>query len=449
MKIELTLKSDYLPNWGMNEGIREIIQNAKDADTQYNAKMSIEHKGNTLIIANDGVTIPHEALLFGHTTKSNNDHLIGKFGEGLKLGILALVRAGHPVKIITGNEVWRPVIENSEKFNASVLVFKINKKQIFTNKVCVEIINISKQDWEKLKENFLFLYKLSQDQAVCLRQGSLLLDNKFKGKIYVKGIFVQHDPKLHYGYDFANADVDRDRRMIASYDLNWKVREMWSSALNEREDLNSKFSTMLFEQAHDVNDITEYNASYFPVNALDFVANEFINKFGKDAVPVENFEQSKDIEHFGKRGIVVNKNLNAVLSSSKLGSYKSIKESLSSEAAHFYSFSDLTDIQKKNLDYAMAYLMPISTIKYSDLDVVSFKSKNLLGIFKNGRIQISILVLNDLMQTFRTLIHEYAHNSGGDGDKAHIESVEKLWMGLLKQIMDSQSQVNGTPDQDI
>lgn len=129
MKVELTIKVDYLPKWGALEGLRELIQNGKDAETEFRAPLEVRHRKDTnvLVIENDGCTIPHEALLFGHTSKLGRSGMIGKFGEGLKLGVLALVRAGHTVRIRSGSEVWIPKIERSEKFNADVLTVTIEK----------------------------------------------------------------------------------------------------------------------------------------------------------------------------------------------------------------------------------------------------------------------------------------------------------------------------------
>src|SRR3970040_1423187 len=110
MKLELSIKTDYLPEWGTWHGIRELVQNGRDAEIQFDAPLKITHQGQTLRIENVSVTLPHEALLFGHTTKTDRGDLAGQGGEGLKLGVLALVRGGQPVTIHSGNEVWKPTI---------------------------------------------------------------------------------------------------------------------------------------------------------------------------------------------------------------------------------------------------------------------------------------------------------------------------------------------------
>ncbi len=88
-KIQLSIKTDYLPNWGLWEGIRELIQNGRDAEIEMDAPMSVDYKFDrqTLVIKNSGAALTQEALLLGHTTKVGRSDTIGKFGEGLKLGV--------------------------------------------------------------------------------------------------------------------------------------------------------------------------------------------------------------------------------------------------------------------------------------------------------------------------------------------------------------------------
>jgi len=123
VRIELSINTKYMPAWGLWEGVRELIQNAKDGETQLSAKMTVEHDAatDTLTITNEGATLPHEALLLGHTTKLGDKNTIGQFGEGLKIGLLAIVRAGHAVAIRNGGESWTPVMIQSPAFGVEVL----------------------------------------------------------------------------------------------------------------------------------------------------------------------------------------------------------------------------------------------------------------------------------------------------------------------------------------
>ena len=78
MRYELSINVNYVPNWSITDGIRELLQNAKDAEVEFDAKMSVEHvarvragkKLGTLIICNEGCTLSKEALLLGTTSKA-------------------------------------------------------------------------------------------------------------------------------------------------------------------------------------------------------------------------------------------------------------------------------------------------------------------------------------------------------------------------------------------
>jgi len=50
MKIELSIKVDYLPEWGAWQGIRELFQNARDAREEFGATLEVAHSGTTLTV---------------------------------------------------------------------------------------------------------------------------------------------------------------------------------------------------------------------------------------------------------------------------------------------------------------------------------------------------------------------------------------------------------------
>lgn len=124
-KLELSINVKYLPTWSSWEGIREFISNGKDAEIEFNAPLTVDWKNGVLRIENEGVTLAREALLFGTSSKMERKDTIGRFGEGIALGALALVRAGRTVKIRSGAEVWTPTIARSERLNADVLVVDV------------------------------------------------------------------------------------------------------------------------------------------------------------------------------------------------------------------------------------------------------------------------------------------------------------------------------------
>jgi len=439
MKIELTIKVDYLPSWGVYEGLRELVQNGKDAETEFQAKLEVRHRkdANILVIENEGATIPHEALLFGHTTKSQRSDMIGKFGEGLKLGVLALVRAGYPVKIRSGDEVWIPTIERSNKFNADVLVFEIMSGRTPKNRVSVEISNIKAEDWAEMKQCFLFLNPGKKDDRISTTYGTLLLNPEYKGKLFVKGILVEKDVKYDFGYDLGEGvNVDRDRRMISRWDLNWRTKAIWSESVAKRSDIFGNFFDMLEEEKADIGDLDESAARGLPSKLLDQAKERFVAKFGKDAIPVANLAESKDIEHLGKKGVVVNKTLKAVLQSI-MGSTQQVQESLKKEATTRYSWSDLSKEEKANLELSVSLIDDVAGFSLNNVDVVDFRSDSIMGMYEptGERVLIARKHLISRRVTLEILVHEVGHRAGGDGDKGHVDNMERIWSGIAEGLL--------------
>lgn len=435
LRVELTIKTDYLPNWGVWEGVRELIQNARDAEIEHESQMEVRHLNSILVVKNDGVNLPHEALLLGHTSKATRTDTIGKFGEGLKLGVLALVRAGYKVVIQTGEEIWRPTLEDSLQFaGQTVLVFTIDKRPRRTSpQVRVEVEGISLEQWEEFKKAFLFLSERKGDDSVSTDYGTLLLAPRMKGRIHVKGIYVQSKTNLSYGYDLTgDVDLDRDRRIVSSYDLEYKAAQIWRHAVLLRPDLMDPFYKLLEDAAGDVA-LWNYSAAIHTETSAA-LADKFQARFGVGALPVTTLGDSKDLEHLGRKGVVVSKPLANVLSQ-YLGALEDVKQSLAEEVVEKFSWGDLSDPERYNLDRAIELLDGRCSI--NDVDVVKFRSANLLGQYKSGRIFLSKRILTAFKDTLATLVHEVAHHNGDDGEKGHMAALEAIWSDIVVKLLEA------------
>lgn len=434
MKIELTVKTDYLPSWGAWQGIRELVQNAKDAEVEMKAPMLVDWSKDNLRIENDGAMLPHEALLFGHTTKLGNSELIGKFGEGLKLGVLALVRAGFPVKIRSGCEVWVPSIQKSEKFNANVLVFDITGGRKPENRVRVEVGNITKETWEGIQWKFRFLNK-GTEKTIETSAGTLLLGEKAKGHIFVKGIYVSTDTKLEYGYDIANAELDRDRKMVDPWDFRFRARDILSEAAGKEPELIKGLVNVLEKQTPEALGFDNGGSAYLPEKVTNLIVADFTSKHGTNAVPVKTLGESKDLDHLGKKGVVVSESMAAVLTL-KMPSVEKVKEALREETTARYGWHDLNDKEKASLTDAVNLVNASGAIDIDldEIDVVDFSSDDLRGLYKDGRVVIARKLVEDADLCLATLVHEAAHQAGGDGDKSHVATIEKVWCGIVSHL---------------
>lgn len=429
-RIELSIKTSYLPEWRTEAGVRELVQNAKDAETEFKAPMRIWHNGHVLRIENAGVALPHEALLLGHTTKEGNAEMIGHFGEGLKLGVLALVRAGHTVRILSGEEVWKPLLVRSASFQAEVLAFDISKGK-HCGGVVVEVDKIPFTEWTEMRGNFLFL-RDDVGRVTAEGFGELLLDPSMSGKVFVKGIFVQRDPRLMAGYNLYAAPTDRDRKIIPQYDLGWRLSNIWAKAVSARADLVEKLYDLLMRDAPDTVDFSSYTKSYMSPEAQAALVAQFTRTFGENAVPVSSILESKDIAHFGKKGIVLPATMARLLQilMDMEGGIEGIKRKVGAEVVERHSWGDLTAGEQAVLERAVGIIEGAGERFPMDrLDVVSFRSGTRRGLWNGKRIMVSKAALSDLVGALTALVHEYAHDLSekGDGDKTHIAHIERIW----------------------
>ena len=441
MQIELTIKTDYMPAWGLWEGVRELIQNAKDGETQLHAKMSVEHDPatSTLTVTNDGVTLPHEALLLGHTTKLGDKNTIGQFGEGLKIGLLAIVRAGHAVAIRNGAESWTPILIKSPRFGCEVLAVDVAPAGRGAARLSVAVAGVTAEAWAEYRARFLFLAKPVKDEVVRVASGALLTGDRFRGRLYVKGIFVQEKPDLRYGYDLDDADVDRDRKMIEGWDRDRKLAAIWNRALGKQPSLTAAFGDLLAEEAADVKYIGEGGVAYVPDAVAAKLAGAFVRQHGRKAIPVANIAEAADIEHLGRRGVVLPKGLMAVIAG-KVGSFQSVQADLANEVVRKLSWSELTPAMRGNLARALDLVRLTGEDVPLDLvDVVEFRSDDIDGMFapgKGGRISLAARVVRDAGECLATMIHEVAHRRGHDGDKGHVAAIESMWAAIAVKLLE-------------
>ena len=277
----------YCKNWGLKEGIRELIQNQYDGIiskikskdylkvVQIGKKENIENRNTclnfdlinrkndktygqirynplkkTLTIANEGLLWLGDFLLGGTKSEKNNSDLIGKFGEGMKLAILALCRLNKYVTIISSNRKYCFVIKEDPLFlkdnepqkclHFKYEEFKNNNKDI----IQVTTNNIRKDEWGKQIINFLWF---ADDNAQIYTSfnkydeeiGQIILEKYLRGRIYVKGIFVQNitskkkeeEPNC-LGFN-VDVELDRDRSCIPNYrELEYITSRVVSSFCN-------------------------------------------------------------------------------------------------------------------------------------------------------------------------------------------------------------------------
>lgn len=221
--IELSLSPKYVSDWGLQEAVREILQNAVDGQAD-GAEVEVAYSSNKLSIVTYGTTLGKSTLLLGESGKGDGKY-IGKYGEGYKLALLVLTRMGHRAAVYTNGEKWTPVFRESPTFGEQTLQLDVEPCGSYPDDcVAFEIESVSKADMLSFRSRFIALERFLGRDIGAYREseyGTVLLESEFKGMFYVGGLYVQTDTEFSYGYDFKAeyVDLDRDRKAINYYHL--------------------------------------------------------------------------------------------------------------------------------------------------------------------------------------------------------------------------------------
>lgn len=233
---ELGLHEDYVRTWGVVEGLREILQNALDQeriDPSNKMYIAYNEEESLLMLGNKNSILEKDTLLLGYTTKADDPDTIGQFGEGYKLALLVLQRAGKEV-IVRNNgkrEEWLVSLKKSRRYNnQNILTVDIKKLPIFKKKpnhnLVFEIKGVTKEEYEQLQA----MRYTPSDQVVSTPYGEIDFSEERKGEIYYKGLKIMTSDKFRYGYNVRDVQIaiGRDRNVASEMNITYATTILWS-----------------------------------------------------------------------------------------------------------------------------------------------------------------------------------------------------------------------------
>ena len=219
----------------------------------------------TIQYSNFGAQLSRKALNFGMSTKSEDDDLAGVHGEGFKVASLVMIRKGYRVRYEASQFYWnfqfggrdgdllycKLTRMDGKKLDKLMGEYKTRVKSGSTRElkaniwedVTVKIGRVLGRGERVDRADFLRWMKISLDldrpsTIIRTRYGSLILDDQFKGRIYLKGLLLEGESTnpFKFCYNFYRGEVNRDRERLSSpTDEAKTLARIWGEAVRLNE----------------------------------------------------------------------------------------------------------------------------------------------------------------------------------------------------------------------
>lgn len=422
--IELSIAANYVQDWSEWEALRELYQNGMDAhDMGFPLEINwLEDTPGlwTLTLDNKQAQMDRKSILFGFTTKDGSKNR-GHFGEGLKLAWLVLRRCGYTVQCFIQNETWTPTLRFSKIFDINTLHILIEQAEDSEIHFCVKVSGLSTETKDLAESRVLW----SQED----KQG-LLIDEKYKGKIFSQDLYVHDDTDLQWGYNIL-LELDRDRKNPPIYNLQSGILHAISHALESDIITDAQFLTAI--KCKEGEAIGRFG--FYHENLIEAIKNAWNQAYPDPRTVAVCTQVDQDsAKNLGLIPILVNANLFQMLKGAKLTLTDRLADGHIS-ITKYYTSDELTEQERINLANAfnlVHYYLPIK-----ECYVVDF-GNNFYGLYDNGKIFLNKVRLSNFMILLGLLIHERSHEYGGEFSNGHIDTMCKLWEALYSDLLPGQ-----------
>ena len=275
----LTLAKNYVSHWTIEDAVRELCQNAIDHSDDDFLDYSLH--ATELSIHSAGVQLHQSSLLLGSSDKRGTSDR-GMHGEGFKLALLILLREGLDVVIENGSVIWRPKFAYNEAYGCEMLAIDEYENPNEATGLTFMIKGFTKVEAQNFTTRTL---QMQTDYGrIETEYGDILTDERHKGFLFVRGLYVCRDESFVYGYDFKASvlPLNRDRQTLPDWDLKVTTKNMLEAGLP-----TETFVDNLEKSTVDVS----YARYYTPAEEVRVCAHErFVEEYGD--VPIA--ECSKD-----------------------------------------------------------------------------------------------------------------------------------------------------------
>jgi hypothetical protein len=220
--------STWREEWGEWEAIRDIVQNSLDETESY--RYGYDQDG--LFIEDDGKGFSVKDILLG-PPKRKLPYARGKFGEGMKIAALSLLRRGYGVKVETvGMEIWMVFLRVPVDGDVAQLaaLWRPNGRKVGTR---FHIIGYRGSAFEdRFVQNIPSRFILHRGPSIIsqpIQRFNLLLSGPYAGRIYARDIYLMNI-ESPFGYNLWGFEMAPDRHGPASEAEMWRdAGRLWAT----------------------------------------------------------------------------------------------------------------------------------------------------------------------------------------------------------------------------
>jgi hypothetical protein len=441
--------------WGEWEAIRDIVQNALDEAEAY--RWGYDEQG--LWISDRGRGVAVADFLLG-PPKLKSDYARGKYGEGMKIATLALIRKGYPVKVETvGRELWIIFLEQEADIKIPTLsaLWRPGGTGIGTR---FHILGYTGDAFaDKFAVNFPRSAVIADGPSRLtqpVRRFNELIQTDTGSRIYARDIYMRN-LKSPYSYNLWGFDMAPDRHGPKNEPDMWvDMGRLWCCI--SKVSLLEVFLRMMrnppeieAEESYNLS-MDTWNMGDEPVTAkayADFVEENasswkeaWRNVYGEDAVIRTDERWDGTVKHLGYNPISVSYYVKDTLSRVIPTDAKLVKASQERlREAKVIPDNELTPRQRAHLNLARAIVQetcryrPVSAVQAAIIPPASDRVRT-AGMY--GRITQEIFIASDQLErgsaTVDTVIHEIAHHTSGaeDLEQAHSSAMTQVAARVVK-----------------
>ena len=257
-------------------------------------------------------------------------------------------------------------------------------------------------------------------------RGSIIQDGT-PGELFIKGIYATTmKGNWAFAYDLKQVELNRDRDIPDMWGVEYEIRHLIAE---ESADLDCM--TLAKGDTKEAGLLAEthcYTNSFHRQ-----VAAKFVEQHGEGVIPCSTPQEVAQAQQHGLNVTLVSEQLKKLLQKVGALNINDILATRKFDESATHEMRDLSKRERRNLSWAVAMIMRArpEAVQEMEVTVVTFCNPDILGLHKGSSIKLARKILEDRAQLMSTLIHEMAHNEGGDGTPQHRREIESISADII------------------